>query len=131
MPHAEVVEGAFLDFGKTADAPKLAQRVEVVRAAGQQFPRVALVPHVPDEPILLGVEDREQGQRQFDHAEGGGQMPAVGRHGADDGLTQFGGQHFLFGGREARHHRGMRDAGKEGGKRFFRIVVHCCVDSLG
>ena len=127
VPDAEMIERAFLDFRKTADASKLAQRMEVFRPSGQQLPRVALVPHIPDELVFLRVEYGKKRERQFDDAERGSQMPPVGGNRADNGLAQFRRQDLLFGEGQIRHHGRVRDAGEKGRKGAIRFVHEECV----
>ena len=124
---AEMIERAFLDFRKTADASKLAQCMEVFRSSGQQLPRVALVPHIPDELVFLRVEYGKERERQFDDAERGSQMPPVGGNRADNGLAQFRRQDLLFGEGQIRHHGRVRDAGEKGRKGAIRFVHEECV----
>jgi hypothetical protein len=51
--------------------------------------RIALVPNVEDQPVVRRVEHLVDGNRQFDHAEPGAQMPAGSRHRVDHLGTQF------------------------------------------
>ena len=122
VPDAEVIKGALLDFRKAADAAKLPEGMEIFGTPGQQLPSVALVPHVPDEPVVFGVEYGKERERQLHDSEGGGEVAAVGGNRADDGLAEFRGQHFLFGEGKFRHHRGMRDARKKRRKRRVCVV---------
>ena len=89
VAHAEIVIGAFVAVGEAGNAAVAAQRVEAFRAPGEQLPRVALMPHVPHDGVAGRVEAGKQRYGQFHHAEGGGQMSAVFRDHADDGVAQF------------------------------------------
>ena len=51
----------------------LAQAADTVAAFGQDFVRVGLVSHVPDQPVVGGVEDPVQRDGQLDHAQTGTQ----------------------------------------------------------
>lgn len=77
MSDAEMIKRAFFDFRKTADAPKLAQGMEVFRPSGQQLPCVALVPHIPDELVFLRVEYGKERERKLDDAERGARCPPL------------------------------------------------------
>ena len=78
----------------------LAQAADAIAAFGQDFVRVGLVPHVPDQPVVGGVEDPVQRDGQLDHAQTGTQMPAR----SADRVDQFGAQ-FI-------HHRRQRLVGQ-------------------
>ena len=104
---------------KAADPAHLAQGVEAIHSPGQQLVGVGLVPHVPDDPIPAGVEDAQQGQSQFDHAQGRSQMTARCRHGLDDHAAKFFAQpdQLLF--IHGLHVAGMLNGGQNG-KKFLQ-----------
>ena len=76
MPDGELVVFALGRIGKTADAARVAQKLETRLAAGDDLVRVALVAHVPQQLIPLEIEDVVQGQGQLDRPEIAGQVPA-------------------------------------------------------
>jgi hypothetical protein len=76
--------------GEARQAALLPQRVEARLALGQQLVRVALVADVPDEAVVLEVEDVVQADRQFDDAHAGAEVAAGDRHRVEDDLAQFG-----------------------------------------
>ena len=51
--------------------------------------RVALVAHVPHQPVVGGVEQIVQGHGQFHHAEAGAEVPAGATHGVEQVGAQF------------------------------------------
>ena len=59
----------FAPFGETGQTTLLPQRVNAITAAGQDFVRVALMTHIPDQLIPRRVENGVDGDRQFDDAE--------------------------------------------------------------
>src|SRR5207253_2916466 len=54
---------------ESAQAAPLAQRRQLGVASREDLPRVALVPHVPDDAVARRVEDVQQRDRELDHAE--------------------------------------------------------------
>ena len=66
MPSAKSVVLALRALEKSGEPIFLAQRFEPVGPAGEKLVRVALVSHIPHEPILRSVEDRMQRDRQLD-----------------------------------------------------------------
>ena len=79
--------------------PLLAQQFEIVRPAGQHFVRIALMPDVKQQPVRAGgigakIIDVMQGDGQLDHAEIGGQMPAVFADRGENLLAHFVGEQF-------------------------------------
>ena len=69
MANTKGVVGALFALGKTGQAVVLAQCRHLLTAAGKNFVRVALVTHVPHQPIFRRVEDVVQGDGQFDRAQ--------------------------------------------------------------
>jgi hypothetical protein len=65
----EIIIRTLITSGKTTDSPELAQCLETIPPAGQQFVGIGLVPHVPDEPVPSGIEGFEQCQGKFDDPE--------------------------------------------------------------
>src|SRR2546429_2623721 len=56
MRGAEAVVFALGAFGETRQAAALAQRPDAVAPAGQNLVRIGLMPDVPDQPVVRGVE---------------------------------------------------------------------------
>ena len=61
-----------------------AQTLHAIPAACQNFVGVALVAHIPDQPVFRCVEHGMQGNGQFNGTEIGGKMPS----GFGDGVDQ-------------------------------------------
>ena len=83
--------------GNPAIEPLLAQLVELPGPAGEHLVRVALVPDVEQQPVRPGrvraeVVDVVQGERELDHAEVGGEVPAVLADGVEDAVAHFAGE---------------------------------------
>ena len=90
MPGHKGVVRAFLRVREAGQAAAAAQRIKPVVPAGQQFMRVALVPHVEQQRILRQVQLAVQRHRQLHHAQIGGQMPARAGDGIRQHLTDLG-----------------------------------------
>ena len=73
---ARVAGAAFRPQHEAVEAPRLADRIEPVIAAGQQFVHIGLVGNVEDEAVARRVEDVVQGQRQLDDAQVGADVAA-------------------------------------------------------
>ena len=67
MGGAEGVEFGFRAFGEARKPAALAQAAHPVAASGQDFMRIALVAHVPDQLVRGRVEYGVDGDRQFHH----------------------------------------------------------------
>jgi hypothetical protein len=80
MRGAKGVVAAFIAPRKTAEAAELAQAGHAFAPAGQDFVRIGLVTHVPDQPVIGRVEHIVQGDRELHGAEVGTQVPAGLRH---------------------------------------------------
>jgi len=76
MADGELVVGAFVGVGKTADAVAGAELGEEVLAAGDDLVGVALVADIPEKFILFEVENIVHRQCQFDDTEIAGEMTA-------------------------------------------------------
>ena len=61
----------------------------ILGPAGEQLVRVALVAHIPQQAVVGKIEDDVQGQADFDGAEIGRQVPAVGPDGLHDEFAHF------------------------------------------
>ena len=93
MPHPETVIRALTAAREARKTSQGTQGVELGSASGQQLVGVGLMPHVPDELVLLHIEGMQQGQGQFHDPQRGGQMSAVFGHHVDDALAQLRSQH--------------------------------------
>ena len=93
MPHPKTVIGALTAAREAREASQGAQGMELGSASGQQLVGIGLMPHIPDDFVLLHVKGVQQGQSQFHDPQRGGQMPAVLGHHVDDALAQLRGQH--------------------------------------
>ncbi|SLN57471.1 hypothetical protein ROG8370_02594 [Roseovarius gaetbuli] len=67
MRGAERIMGAFAAFGKARQPALLAQGTDAITPPGQDFMRVTLVAHVPDQLVHRRIEDRVNGNAQLDH----------------------------------------------------------------
>lgn len=59
--------------------------------------RIRLVAHIPHQPVVRGVEDVVQGDRQFDDAQAGTEVPAGLADAIEQLLAQFVGQFLQVG----------------------------------
>src|SRR5438874_12628519 len=90
----EKVVIGFQRAGKTANVTFLTQFFEIRRPTGQHLVRIALMPHIPKQPIRPGWISTEviyvvQGEGQLNHAEIRRQMPAVFADGGENSLADF------------------------------------------
>ena len=69
--------------------PPRAQGADAVAAAGEDLVRIGLMPDVPDQLVIGGIEDVMQGDRQFDDAKARAEMSAGHRHRTDGLGAQF------------------------------------------
>ena len=83
MGRAERIIGALAALGEAGEPAALAQGADPVAAAGEDLVRIALMPDVPDQPVVGRVEDIVDGDGQLDDAEPGAEMPAGRTHGRD------------------------------------------------
>ena len=66
----------FRAAGKTRKAIELAQRGHFFTTAGQNFVGITLMTHIPNNPIIGGIKNIVQGNRQFNRTQIGGKMSA-------------------------------------------------------
>ena len=92
MRRAERVVLALAALGEAAEPPALPQGADPVAPPGQDLVRIALVPDVPDQPVVGRVEHIMDRGGQLDHAEPRAQMPAGHADRADRFGAQFVGQ---------------------------------------
>ena len=92
MPHGEQVILALGRVREAADAPRVAQLIEARLAAGDDLVGVALVAYVPQQLVLLEIEDVVQRKRQLHRAEVARQVSAGLAHRAENELPNLLGQ---------------------------------------
>ncbi len=85
----EAVVRRLATLGKAADSAEGPQRAEAFLPAGKQLVGVGLVPHVPDDLVLWGVEDAVQRDGELDDAETWRNVAAVCGAGLYDAGTQL------------------------------------------
>src|SRR5690606_8970521 len=83
---------ALLTAEEAGHAAFLAQGAEPVLAARHHLVRVRLVPDVPNNLVLRGVEDIVKGDRELDRSEARAEMAAGLRHGGDKRLADVRGK---------------------------------------
>lgn len=107
MGCAEGVVLALGPLGEAGQAATLAERADAVATTGQDLVRVDLMPDVPDDDVLGGLEHVVQGDGELDHAQARTQVAA----GRGDGVNGFGAQ--LVG---ELSQLGQREAARVGGR---------------
>ena len=89
MGCAEAVVFTFRAPDKARQAVFLAQRPNAVAPFGQDFVRVRLVPHVPDQTVIRRVEHAMQRHRQLDDAQTSTQVTTRAAHCINQLSAQF------------------------------------------
>ena len=81
--------------------------MKTILTAGQKFVRVALMSHVPKQPVGGKIKYPVQGDGQFSHAQITGEMSATGADHFNDALANFGCEiiKLTFGQRPQIHRR--------------------------
>ncbi|MOA01547.1 hypothetical protein D3C78_1209620 [compost metagenome] len=85
-------KGVVLALGAAREggqAVLLAQGVHALAATGEDLVRIGLMTDVPHQPVVRGVENVVQGNRQLDDAQAGTEMPAGLTNGIEQLLAQF------------------------------------------
>ncbi len=100
MGGAERVVFALGPAGKAGKSARLAQGADAVAPAGEDFMRIGLVAHIPDQPVARRVEHGMNGDGQLNHTERGAQMAAGDGNGVDGLRPQFIGELLQLLGRE-------------------------------
>ena len=80
MSDAKGVIGAFGTLGETREPLYLPHAVHAVASSGENFVWVGLMPYIPDDAVVGGVEDMVQRHREFDHAKPRAEVPAGAGH---------------------------------------------------
>ena len=83
------VVGALLAVGVPAEAARLAQRFELLLAAGDDLVHIGLVARVPQDAVLRRVEHPVEGHRQLDDAEVAAQVAGVLRNRSHDEVADL------------------------------------------
>ena len=132
MRCTERIIGRFAALGEPRQPILHPQGADTIAPSGQDFMRVTLVPHVPDDLVPGGIEHRMQGDGQFHHAQPGPQMPACHRHGGNRFGPHFIGQSAQFGVGQPLHVRRQMHAVEEWGQgavwhgfHFLRLITKC------
>src|ERR1700680_1269931 len=104
-------EGVVLALGalqKSGQPVLLAQSLESVSASSEEFVRVALMPHIPDNPVPRRIEHRVQRHGQLDHSKAGANVSTGSRTSLDEANA-----HLVGDGAQlvARHRLGIRGGG--------------------
>src|SRR5947209_7510252 len=103
VARAERVELRLVAPQEAGDAAVLLDRRQELPAARQDFVRISLVAHVPDEAVARRVEGVVQGDGQLDRAQRSAGVAAHARHGFQNVLADFvGGLLQLFGAQAAQ-----------------------------
>ena len=103
MPRAERVVLRFVAPEEPRDAAVLLHGRQQLAPPRQDFVRVSLVPHVPDEPVARRVEGVVEGDGQLDRAQTGARVAAHARHRLKDVLAHLVGDRLqLFGAQTAQ-----------------------------
>jgi hypothetical protein len=76
VPHSKLIVLAFCGTWKAAYAIGPAKMSELIFPAGDDFMRIALMPHIPEQSIFFEIEYIVQGQRQLHHAQVAGEVPS-------------------------------------------------------
>ena len=89
MRRAKGIIFAFAALGEARKPAGLPQCANSVSPAGQYLMRIALMTHIPDEPVFGRVEHIVDRGGQLDHTQPCAEMPAGYRNRADNLCTQF------------------------------------------
>ena len=92
MRGAEGVVFALVAARKARQAAKLAQRGHAVASPGEDFVRISLVAHIPDDAVFRGVEDIVQSHGQLHRAQVRTQVPTGFGDVVQHAVTQLVGQ---------------------------------------
>ena len=89
MADAEGVVFAFAAFGEGGQPVRLPHGEHTLAAAGEDLVGVGLMAHIPDQPVVGGVEHIVEGDGEFHHAEAGAEMAAGLTHAVEQVEAQF------------------------------------------
>ena len=119
MRRAKSVVLALVTFGKACQATGLAQAVHLVTPTGEDFVRIGLVTHVPDQAVVRRVEHVVQGDGELDRAQIGTQVAPGFGHAVDQVSAQFIGQRGQLGRRQTPHIGRRLNAVEQWGHELF------------
>ena len=106
MPRVKCVVGALRPLGKTADPSIRSQGMEPIPPSGDQFVRIGLVSHIPDNFVQRGIKHIMKGDGQLNRPKTGGQVSTGFGGGFNDLLSNFSGKIFeLFQGQSLKIRR--------------------------
>jgi hypothetical protein len=94
----EMIEATFATLQVTRHTVLLAERVEIVVAAGDQLVGIGLVAHIPHHAVVVEIEGLIQRQGELHHTQTGAQVAAAGTHHLQVAFTDLPGDPF-----ELRH----------------------------
>ena len=100
MRGAEGVVLAFIALGEAVEATALANRPDAFAATGEDFVRIGLVAHVPNQPVTRCIEDVMQSDGEFDDPKATAEMTARFRGSGNNLGAQFGCQPVQIAGME-------------------------------
>ncbi len=110
MTGAELVVRTLAAAQEAGEPASLAQRRESRVAAGEDFPGIALVAHIPDDLVARRLERVQQGDCQLDDAEPRPDVPAGLGHHVDQALAHLVGEGLQLLAREVPQVVGSVDA---------------------
>ncbi len=84
MAHVEMIAGAFLALGKTADAAVLAEGGKLRAPARENLVGIGLMSHVPHDAVIWRIEGVVQRDGQVHNAQTRCKVPTRLRHHLDD-----------------------------------------------
>ena len=76
MPDTECVVFRLGAFREAADAAERSECMKLIASIGEDFMRVGLMPDIPNQFVVLEIEDRKECESQFDRAEARREMSA-------------------------------------------------------
>ncbi len=89
VPGTERVIFRLGSFGKARKPAALTKGADTITPPRQDFMRIALMPDIPDQPVVGRIKQVMDRHGQLDHAKPRPQMPAGDRHGINHLGTQF------------------------------------------
>ena len=96
VARAEMVKTAFATLEVARHTTLLAEAVEILVTASQQFVGVGLVAHIPDHLVVVEVKGLIQGQGELHHPQAWSQVAAAGGHHLEVALAHLAGNGLEF-----------------------------------
>ena len=90
MTGAKSIVFAFASFRETAHSFELPVGMKSIFSSSEYFMTVCLMPHIPYQCIIRGVEHIMNGCGEFHHAQTGAEMPSFYRDNINDSWTTLG-----------------------------------------